>query len=212
MLTVALTGNIGSGKSTVARLLAARGATIIDADVLARRAVEPGTPALAAIARRWGPPVLAPDGSLDRAALARIVFADPAERAALDAMVHPEVRRLRDEAMDAARARGARVVVSDIPLLFELNLERGFDLVLLVDAPEAIRLERLVQERGLEREQARRMVAAQQPADGKRARADIVIDNAGTMAALESRVADAWRRIAHAAAGGTSLDSFPAPE
>src|SRR5690349_8590127 len=118
MLLVGLTGNIASGKSTVSRLLAAHGATIVDADLLAREAVRVGTPAYERIVARWGRDVLSPDGVLDRGALRTRVFHDPTELEALNAIVHPEVARLRDEALDAARARGDQIVVCDIPLLF----------------------------------------------------------------------------------------------
>src|SRR5919199_6853443 len=122
MLLVGLTGNIASGKSTVARMLVERGATVIDADVLARQAVEVGTPAYNAIVERWGRDVLAPDGHLDRPALRQRVFADPEELEALNEIVHPEVLRLRTQLVGEARRRGDHVVVADIPLLFERNL------------------------------------------------------------------------------------------
>jgi dephospho-CoA kinase len=202
MLLVGLTGNIAAGKSTVARLLAERGATLIDADLLAREAVRPGTPALAAIVARWGDDVLAPDGVLDRPALRARVFDDPAELEALNAIVHPEVGRLRDRALDAARARGDRVVVCDVPLLFERDLAGDFDLVVLVDAPRDLRLERLVHDRGLREPEAMAMIAAQMPAELKRARADHVVENAGTREALAAQVARVWAALEARAAGG----------
>ena len=195
MLIVGLTGNIASGKTTVANLLAARGATIIDADVLARRVVELGTPAYRAIVERWGPAVTAPDGELDRAALRERVFGNAGELEALNAIVHPEVARLREAAVAEARARGDKMVVCDIPLLFENNLVDEFDLVMLVDAPRPLRLERLVRDRGLRETDAMNMIAAQMPAELKRARADIVIDNASTMADLERRVDEVWATL-----------------
>lgn len=194
-LLVALTGNIASGKSEVARILAELGATVIDADVLAREAVRPGTRALAAIVQRWGPGILQPDGTLDRATLRRIVFADARERAALDAIVHPEVRLRRDALVAEARSSGVPVVVADIPLLFETGMEHDFDTVILVDAPEPVRLARLKSARGLSEEDARRMMAAQMPSTVKRARADIVIDNAGSLASLREAVTHAWRTL-----------------
>ena len=200
MLLVALTGNIASGKSTVAKLLVARGATLIDADVLARRAVRVGTRGYDAIVRRWGSGVLAPDGVLDRAALRRRVFGQPEELHELNAIVHPEVARMRDELVAEARARGDRVVVCDIPLLFEANLAEGFDRILLVDAPRPVRLERLVRDRGLRETEAMQMIAQQMPADLKRARADFVIDNDGTRESLEHRVDEVWRALAAEAA------------
>src|SRR5262245_45823289 len=154
MLLVGLTGNIGSGKSTVARMLSERGATIIDADVLARRAVELGTPAYTKIVARWGRAVVSPDGHLDRAALRRVVFADQSQLEELNEIVHPEVEQLRDRLVEQARARGDRIVVCDIPLLFEKGMADRFDRILLVDAHRPIRLERLLQDRGLETSEA----------------------------------------------------------
>lgn len=194
MLLVGLTGNIASGKSSVAELLVRKGAALIDADALARRAVEPGTPALAAIRQRWGDTVVV-DGELDRAALRRIVFANPADREALNAIVHPRVEVMRAEEVAAARARGERIVVCDIPLLFEKDLAAQFDSVILVDAPRALRLQRLTRERDLPRAEAEAMLDAQMSSDPKRARADYVIDNAGTHAQLDRRVNEVWTSL-----------------
>jgi len=195
MLLVGLTGNIASGKSTVSQLFSERGATIIDADVLARRAVERGTQAFDAIVQRWGTSVLAPDGHLDRAALRRVVFGNARELEALNAIVHPEVERLRTMRVEEARGRGDRVVVCDIPLLFEKKMVDGFDRIVLVDAPRPLRLERLVLDRGLRETEAMDMIAAQMPAELKRARADLVIDNAGTLTELERRVGEVWASL-----------------
>lgn len=192
---VALTGSIGAGKSTVAALLAARGAAIVDADVLAREAVAPGTPGHAAVLARFGAGVRAADGSLDRAALRRAVFADAAARRALEAIVHPEVARRRDVAMAAARASGAPVIVCDIPLLFEVGLDAGFDRIIVVDAPEAVRRARLVRDRGLTEAEAQAMIDAQAPAADKRARAWRVLDNGGTREALASQVDRLWAAL-----------------
>lgn len=192
---IALTGNIAAGKSAVARRLAALGATIIDADVLAREAVAPGTPALAAIVARFGPTMLTPDGALDRARLRRHVFADPAARTALNAIVHPDVIRRRDAALAAARARGDAVVVCDIPLLFETGRDGEYETILLVDAPPAVRRERLVRDRGLSPAEADAMIAAQAPSGPKRAKATIVFDNAGSIADLDAAVDAAWPRL-----------------
>ena len=199
MLCVGLTGNIASGKSTVAQLLSERGATIIDADVLARRAVDYGTPAYKAIVARWGEDVLAPDGMLDRAALRRRVFGQSEELEALNQIVHPEVARMRERLFAEARRRGDRVVVCDIPLLFEKNLAGEFDKIVLVDAPRPLRLERLVKDRDLRATEAMDMIAAQMPAELKRARADYVIDNAGSFAALEAQVEAVWSSLVQAA-------------
>lgn len=195
MLLVGLTGNIASGKSTVARLLKDHGADLIDADILAREAVLPGTPALERIARRWGNEMLNPDGTLDRAALRQRVFSDHDELEALNAIVHPEVQRLREEQLAEARERGEQIVVCDIPLLFERGLADEFDTVVLVDAPRPLRLERLVRDRSLHEAEAMQMIAAQMPAELKRARADHVIENAGTLAELEERVNELWTAL-----------------
>jgi dephospho-CoA kinase len=199
-LHLGLTGNIAAGKSTVAALLAQHGATVIDADVLAREAVAPGTAGFDAVVARFGPRAVAPDGTLDRAWLRSVVFSDPAARDALSAIVHPEVGRLRAARLAEARARGDRIVVSDIPLLFEVGLEHTVDGVILVDAPEAERLRRLVDDRGLPEAQARAMMAAQLPAAEKRRRATWIVDNDGSRAQLAERVAALWRRLEQAAA------------
>jgi dephospho-CoA kinase len=208
MLLVALTGNIAAGKSTVAKSFVARGATLIDADVLARRAVRVGTPGYDAIVERWGDSVLSPDGVLDRAALRRRVFGQPEELHELNAIVHPEVERMREQLVAEARSRGDRVVVCDIPLLFENNLVDGFDRIVLVDAPRPLRLERLVRDRGLRETEAMQMIARQMPADLKRARADFVIDNDGTRESLEHRVDDVWRALAAEASSRAAGDSL----
>ncbi len=192
MLKVGLTGNIAAGKSSVARVWSALGATVVDADELARRAVDPGTPALAAIAAAWGDDVLESGGALDRAALRRIVFADPDARERLESIIHPAVAGLREDEYRAARDRGEKVIVADIPLLFEVGLVDEFDVVVLVDAPEETRLMRLVGDRGLDPDEARRMMAAQMPSALKRARADVVIENTGSLADLERRAREVW--------------------
>lgn len=197
MLLVGLTGNIASGKSSVARRLAELGATVIDADVLARQAVAAGTPAYRAIVDRWGEDVIAADGSLDRASLRQRVFAESDELDALNAIVHPEVARLRDELVAEARARGDTIVVCDIPLLFERKLVDEFDRIVLVDAPRPMRLERLMRDRGLDETEAMNMIAAQMPAELKRARADYIIDNTGTIDELERRTDAVWQTLAH---------------
>jgi dephospho-CoA kinase len=192
MLLVGLTGNIASGKSTVSRLLTEHGATLIDADVLARQAVEPGAPAHAAILERWGERVRAADGAIDREALRAIVFDDEQELEALNAIVHPQVRTLRDELIAQADRRGDRIVICDIPLLFETDSAGEFDRIILVDAPRPMRLERLVRDRGLSEADAMKVIALQMPAELKRARADWVIDNDTTLDALRPRVAELW--------------------
>jgi dephospho-CoA kinase len=195
MLKVGLTGNIAAGKSTVASAWRELGATVIDADELSRRAVEPGTPAHAAIAAEWGTWVLEEGGTLDRAALRQIVFADPDARARLESIVHPAVAALRDASYRQADERGQPLVVADVPLLFEVGMADEFDVVVLVDAPEETRLMRLVGDRGLEPDEARRMMAAQMPAELKRARADVVIENTRSLADLQRRAREVWEGL-----------------
>lgn len=194
MLVVALTGNIASGKSTVAQRLAEHGAWLVDADVLAREVVAPGTPALQEIVERWGNALRLPDGSLDRSALRRIVFADEGARLALNAIVHPRVEALRQQRVEEGRSAGAEIVVCDIPLLFESGRDRlaTFDAVILVSAPEAVRLARLMETRALTHDEAQRMIDAQMPEREKRARADVVIDNAGSRDELLEQVDALW--------------------
>ena len=211
MLLVGLTGNIASGKSTVARLLAEHGATIIDSDELARRAVERDTQAFRQIVRRWGDDVLSPDGMLDRAALRRQVFPDQSQLEELNRIVHPEVLRLRDRETAAARERGDRIVVCDIPLLFEVNAVDEFDRIVLVDAPRPVRLERLTRDRGLHETEAMDMIASQMPAELKRARADYVIDNAGSRESLERRVDTIWAALERDAAARAAGEPLPRP-
>jgi dephospho-CoA kinase len=192
MLRVGLTGGIGAGKSEVSRRLAAHGAVVIDADVVAREVVEPGTPGLAEIVQTFGGGVLRPGGSLDRDRLGEIVFAEPESRARLNAIVHPRVgermRELEQSAGDAA------IVVHDIPLLAENDLAAGFDEVVVVDAPPRVQEERLTQ-RGLNAEQARARMAAQASREQRLAVASIVVDNAGTLADLDKRVAELWGEL-----------------
>jgi dephospho-CoA kinase len=192
---VALTGNIAAGKSTVARLFESYGATVIDADELVREAQAPGRPVLGAIAARFGAELILEDGSLDRPALRARVLADPAALADLNRIVHPEIRRRRLERLADARARGDRVVVSDIPLLFEVDDPTEFDAVVLVDAPQEVRHARLLDSRGLSSADADRMMAAQLPSGPKRARSDYVIDNNRDLAALERAAAAVWQAL-----------------
>lgn len=195
MIRIGLTGNIASGKSEIARMLADRGATVIDADVLAREAVRPETQALKDIVKRWGKDVLKNDGSLDRAALRQIVFADQSELDALNRIVHPGVTRLRDREIARARERGDQIVVCVIPLLFERNIVEEFDAIVLVDAPRPFRLERMVASRGLEATDAMNMIASQMPAELKRARADYVIENNGSLQDLQRDVDALWSSL-----------------
>ncbi|HET8622472.1 MAG TPA: dephospho-CoA kinase [Gemmatimonadales bacterium] len=195
MLHVALTGNIAAGKSAVADLFRRWGATVIDADRIVHQLQRPGTGVFSAIVRRFGGGVLNADGTLDRSALRRRVMADPDDLAALNAIVHPAVRQEAAALLAAAARDGARIVVSDIPLLFETEDPSRFDAVILVDAPEAVRLARLVHNRGLTPPEAARMMAAQAPTVEKRARSTYVIDNDGDLAWLERRAREVWDRL-----------------
>jgi dephospho-CoA kinase len=195
MIRIGLTGNIASGKSEIAKMLADRGATVIDADLLAREAVQPETQALKDIVKRWGKDVLKKDGCLDRAALRQIVFADQSELDALNRIVHPGVTRLRDREIALARERGDPIVICVIPLLFERNIVDEFDAIVLVDAPRPLRLERLVATRGMEATDAMNMIASQMPAELKRARADYVIENNGSIQDLERDVDALWSSL-----------------
>ena len=193
VITVGLTGGIGSGKSEVARLLAARGAVVVDADALAREALEPGTPGLAAVVAEFGEDVLADDGSLDRARLGQLVFADKDRLAALEAIVHPYVGRRSAELIAAAGPDD--VVVYDVPLLVEKHLEAVYDLVVVVDAPDDVRLHRLVDLRGMPERDARARMAAQASRDERLAAADVVVPNGGDLAELEAEVDRVWPAI-----------------
>jgi dephospho-CoA kinase len=199
MLNVGLTGNIGSGKSTVVELFKKWGATVIDADSLARDAQAPGSAVLAAIAGKFGN-VLARDGSLDRAGLRAKVMGDDAALAALNAIVHPAVQARRLELQQQARERGDAIVVNDIPLLFEVLDPAQFDTIVLIDAPVALRRTRLRTLRGLSNEEADRMIAAQMPAERKRPRSTYVIENDGTLAELEKAAKKVFAELRKAAA------------
>jgi dephospho-CoA kinase len=190
VITVGLTGGIGSGKSEVARRLAARGAVVIDADVLAREALAPGTDGLAKVVAQFGDAVLAPDGSLDRPGLGRIVFADPQRLAALNAIVHPYVGRRSQELIAAAPADA--VVVYDVPLLVENNLAPSYDVVVVVDVPPETQLARLTQQRGMTEADARARMSAQAAREQRRSVADVVIDNDGELKSLDAQVAQLW--------------------
>jgi dephospho-CoA kinase len=196
MQRIGLTGGIASGKSVAAGRLAELGAAVIDHDVLAREAVRPRSAGLDAVVDAFGPGVLAPDGSLDRAALGALVFGDPAQRELLNSVVHPEIRRLAAEHEAAVVAAGTgAVVVHDIPLLVETGQAEAFHLLVVVDVPAAQRVDRLVTLRGLSRTDAERRVAAQAPDDARLAVADVVLDGTGTVEQLRAQVDDLWVRI-----------------
>lgn len=194
MLLVGLTGGIGSGKSTVARLLEKRGAVVFDADLLAREAVEPGTPGHAAVIERFGADVLAPGGELDREALASIVFADPAARRDLEQIVHPEVRRLFAEGSEAYRNTD-RVVVFSAPLLVETGMHTAFEVLVVVSATVATQIERLMRQRGMSEPSIRARIDAQAPLEDKAAAADFLVDNEGSLDELESQVEQLWNDL-----------------
>lgn len=199
-MRVGLTGGIGSGKSEVSRRLAAHGAVVLDADQAAREVVLPGTPGLARVAEEFGPQVLRADGSLDRAKLAEIVFADETARVRLNGIIHPLVHE-RMRAAEAAAIQAAAeaggdgvVVVHDVPLLAEGGRAGEFGLVIVVDVPPHVQVERLAA-RGMTAEQARARMAAQASREQRLGVADIVIDNSGTLADLDRRVEQVWKEL-----------------
>lgn len=204
MYLVGLTGGIGSGKSTVARLLADRGAVVIDADRIAREVVEPGTDALAEIVDRFGERVLDDEGRLDRPAVAEIVFADEAARADLNAIVHPRVRqRIGERLAEVAEEEGLgnRIVVLDVPLLVEGGTEQGYQDVIVVTAPEDVRVQRAVAERDMDADDVRARIAAQADDEERLEVATHVIDNSGSLEDLEVRVDRVHAELRESAAG-----------
>jgi dephospho-CoA kinase len=203
-MLVGLTGGIGSGKSVVAARLAELGAVVIDSDRLAREVVAPGTDGLAEVVAAFGPEVLGADGALDRPALGRLVFADPAARARLEQIVHPQVRARTVQLVAAAPA--GSVVVNDVPLLVEAGLADTFELVVVVLASEQTRLARLVGERGMSESEARARIAAQATDEQRRAVADVVLENDGTLAELHAAVDQLWLRLI------ASAGSVPEPD
>jgi dephospho-CoA kinase len=199
VLLVGLTGGIGSGKSTVASMLAERGAVVIDADVLARDAIAPGTPGFDRVVELFGDDALSPAGDLDRARIAETAFHDEGKRHALEAIVHPEVARRVAETV-AEHAGTDRVVVLDSPLLIESGAYEACDVVIVVRVSDRTQLTRLV-ERGMDEADARARIAAQLPTKEKTALADVVIDNEGTLADLEVEVDRLWAELRDAAGG-----------
>ena len=194
MVVVGLTGGIGSGKSTVAAMLAARGAVVVDADAIARQVVEPGGPAYQPVVDRFGPGILGADATIDRRRLAAVVFADPAERAALEAIVHPAVRAGVAEQVAAEAAAGTRVVVVEIPLLAESAAARtGLQGIIVVDCPEDVAVARLVAQRQMAEDDARARVAAQASREQRLAIADFVVDNSRDRDELAAEVERCWR-------------------
>ena len=198
-MKIGLTGGLGAGKSTVAALLEKRGARIIDADQLAREVVQPGTAGLEAVVARFGGRVVSPDGRLDRAALADIVFADPAARADLNAIVHPLVRERARRLM--AEAAAESVIVYDVPLLVENKLADDFDAVVVVEAPRALRIARLI-DRGLSEDQARARMASQATDEQRRAIANYVLVNDSSAEQLAAKVDELWEKLGLGAVSG----------
>lgn len=192
MRRIGLTGGVGSGKSAVANLLAEKGAFVIDADALAREVVAPGSDGLAEVVAAFGPEVLHADGSLDRQALAAIVFDDSDARATLNAITHPRIAARTAELM--GQADPGQVIVHDVPLLVENNLAAAYDLVVVVVASPEIRLTRLAQ-RGMPAAEARRRMGAQATDDQRRAVADVIIENSGSWQELQAQVDALWQRI-----------------
>jgi dephospho-CoA kinase len=200
LLLVGLTGGLASGKSTVASLLARRGAIVVDADELSRRAVAPGTPGLARIVDTFGREVLDASGSLDRAALAAVVFADREKRRVLESIVHPEVFRLLGRVVDGYRATDA-VVVFDAPLIVETGFHEACDLVVVVSSPVEAQVARVVRTREMSEDDARKRIASQAPPAERERHADIVIRNDGTLDQLEEHVESLWKELQQRASG-----------
>ncbi|NUR86160.1 MAG: dephospho-CoA kinase [Nonomuraea sp.] len=200
MLKIGLTGGIGSGKSEVSRRLSARGAVVVDADRIAREVVEPGTVGLARVVAAFGEEVLRPDGSLNREKLGSIVFADPDRLATLNAIVHPlvgeRVAELQGQAPDDA------ILVYDVPLLAENNLAPMYDVVIVVDAADDVRIRRLAEHRDMPEADAKARIAAQASREARLAVADLVIPNEGSLADLEARVDEVWHELVRRAARG----------
>ena len=201
MYRVGLTGGIGAGKSEVSRRLAAHGAVVIDADAIAREVVEPATPGLAEVVAAFGPEVLLPDGWLDRSRLGDIIFASPELRARLNGIVHPLVgARMRE--LEESAGPGS-IVVHDVPLIAENNMAGAYDLVVVVDVPPRLQLDRLVRHRGLTRDQARARMAAQASREQRLGIAGIVVDNSGSLAELDRQVGELWTELRRRAALAT---------
>ena len=203
MLLVGLTGGIASGKSVVAARLAEHGAVVVDADQIAREVVEPGTPALARIAEEFGPEVIAPDGRLDRAALGAVIFADEAKRRILNSITHPAVLELSQQRFaEAAAADPGAIVVYDVPLLSEARGKAEFDVVVVVSAPEEVRIERMVSLRGMTHAEAESRIRSQVPEADRRALADILIESGGSLDETLAQADAVWDQLAQRAVGG----------
>lgn len=195
MLKVGLTGGIGSGKSAVSAELTTHGAVVIDADAIAREVVEPGTPGLARVVAEFGEQVLTEDGRLNRPKLGELVFADESQLSRLNAIVHPLVGERSGQLMEQALADNAEIVVYDVPLLVENGLGPLYDVVVVVDAPDELRVERVATNRGMPREQVWARVRSQADRETRLAAADLVVDNSGSLQDLRDRVSDLWTEL-----------------
>jgi dephospho-CoA kinase len=203
VLLVGLTGGIASGKSVVAARLAEHGAVVVDADQIAREVVEPGTPGLARIAEEFGAGVITADGSLDRAALGAIVFADESRRRILNGITHPAVLELSQRRFaEVAAADPDAIVVYDVPLLTEVRGKAEFDVVVVVSAPEDVRIERMVSLRGMSRDEAERRIRSQVPDEQRRAMADLIIESGGTLDETLQQADEVWASLRKRAVGG----------
>jgi dephospho-CoA kinase len=200
LILVGLTGGIGAGKSTVARMLGQRGAVIVDADELAGRALEPGTSSYQRIRDLFGDAVVRPDGRLDRAAIAAQAFEDPRKRVALESVIHPEVFRGLAKVVEAHRETDA-VIVFDVPLLVETGFQEAVDVVVVVTAPEDTRIERVARIRGMSASQARARMAAQAAPEAQEAAAQIILRNEGDLTRLENEVDAMWTKLRRRAGG-----------
>lgn len=194
MLLIGLTGGIGSGKSTVSARLAHHGATVIDADAITRELQQPGTAVFDAMVERFGDAIVAPDGTLDRQAVADIVFADPAALADLNAIVHPAVGAEIARRLEAAAVAGGGVVVLDVPLLVETGRD-DMAMLVVVDVDPEVAVHRLVHQRGMREEDVRARMARQAPREERLAKADHVLDNSGTLEELHAQVDALWARL-----------------
>lgn len=196
MIVAGLTGGIATGKSTVAAMFASAGAVVIDADRIAHEVVRPGTTVHAEIVAHFGAGILLPDGAVDRKQLAAIIFGDPAEQHALERMVHPQVKREVAVQLDRIReAAPESVVIVDVPLLFETGMDRGLTATILVYAPEAVQLQRLIARDGLTELAAQARLRAQMPIEAKKSRATIVIDNSGFLEDTRRQAMEVYRRL-----------------
>lgn len=195
MVKIALTGGPGSGKSTVAQLFRDLGAEIIDADQVAHEVVAKGTPACEELRRGFGPEYFQADGALNRAQMAELVFGDPEARRRLNAIVHPRVTREISRRLQDLTARGVKLVMVEVPLLYEVGLEKNYDLVIVVDAGEKEQIERLTARDGRPPEEALGIVQAQWPLDAKKARADFVVDNRGSLEHTRAQIKKLWQQL-----------------